>query len=128
MKKDTRQFAEIEWTTEEQATEWSGPEDDLPGQPLEIERTAKARVGQYDLTVWEIDRSANGEPVRAWLTVAARNVEIVRMLTDSGDFAVASLEAGKVAGVEIARALIKAGCCPVRGWWNDANYSRFPEL
>jgi hypothetical protein len=102
---------DVEWTTEEMATEWFGPADDLAGEPLQIERTAKARVGQFKLTVSEFDRSMNGEAARVWLNVVARGVQIVEM----GDFKISSLEAGKIAAVKIARALTKAGFRPADG-------------
>jgi len=95
---------DVEWTTEEMVTEWFGPADDLAGEPLQIERTAKARVGQFKLTVFEFDRSMNGEPAGVWLHVETRDVLIV-----DANFKLSSLEAAKVAAVKIARALTKAG-------------------
>jgi hypothetical protein len=44
--------------------QWFGPADDLAGQPLQIEQIAKARVGQFKLTVSEFDRSMNDEAAR----------------------------------------------------------------
>jgi hypothetical protein len=119
---------DIEWTLSETVSQWFGPAHDLAGEPLQIERAASGRIGQFDLTVFEFDRTMNGEPPHVWLEVVARNVRIVRMTTDAGDFELSSLEAGKIAAVKIARALTKAGFRPADGWWNDPHYSRDAEL
>jgi hypothetical protein len=115
---------DIEWTLSETVSQWFGPAHDVAGEPLQIERTAKARMGQFELTVFEFDRTMNGEPPHVWPHVEARDVLIVGMNTDSGDFELSSLEAGKIAAVKIARALTKAGFRPADGWWNDPRYSR----
>jgi hypothetical protein len=120
---------ELIWNVTEEATEWFGDSDPSPGAPCLIERTATARLGQYDLTVFEHDETVqpNGTK-RAWFNVTARGINVVQMLTDSGDFGVSSLEAGKTAAEAIARALIKAGCSPVIGWWNAPQTYRRPLM
>jgi hypothetical protein len=104
-----RKADDVEWTMEEMVTEWFGPTDDLAGEPLQIERTANATVGQFKLTVFEFDRSTNGEAARVWLNVVARGVPIVDMNTEAGDFELSSLEAGNIAAVT------KAGFRPADG-------------
>jgi hypothetical protein len=99
---------DVEWTTEEMVSEWFGPTNDLAGEPLQIERTAKARVGQFKLTVSEFDRSMNGEAARVCLNVVAGGGPIVNMNPDAGDFEQSS-------AVKIARALTKAGFRPADG-------------
>jgi hypothetical protein len=49
---------ELIWNVTEEATEWFGDSDPSPGAPCLIERTATARLGQYDLTVFEHDETA----------------------------------------------------------------------
>ena len=105
----------VKWESTENATEWFGPGDGRAGQPSQIERQAAARVGEFVLTVYETDRTPQGESRHAWFNIDGHNTQIVQMLNDEGDLTLSSFEAAKIAAVEIAKALVKAGCRPRRG-------------
>ena len=110
----TDTMRDVKWESTENATEWFGPGDDRAGQPSQIERQAAAVVGEFVLTVYETDRMPQGESRHAWFNIDGHNTQIVQMLNDEGrDLTLSSFEDAKIAAVEIAKALLKAGCRPV---------------
>jgi len=110
----TDTMRDVKWESTENATEWFGPGDDRAGQPSQIERQAAAVVGEFVLTVYETDRTPQGEPRHAWFNIDGHNTQMVQMLNDEGrDLTLSSFEDAKIAAVEIAKALVKAGCRPV---------------
>jgi hypothetical protein len=71
-------------------------------------------VGEFVLTVYETDRTPQGESRHAWFNIDGHNTQIVQMLNHEGaDLTLSSFEDVKIAAVEIAKALVKAGCRPV---------------
>jgi hypothetical protein len=105
---------DVKWESTENATEWFGPGDDRAGQPSQIERQAATVLGEFVLTVYEIDRTPQSESRHAWFNIDGHNTQIVQMLNDEDrDLTLSSFADAKIAAVEIAKALVKAGCRPV---------------